>query len=163
MVSDHSVLSECVARRDRIHDVTRDIGIKVSVLALTILVTPSYSMPKLLDNASAYKVLSSERKMHIGERVTFDGTFVTDYIEHSLIIPIHCRWGIGVGSTSSDFDKALNQLIRSGLDPSKGLRGTFTGTIVQNKKGSMKFSHDDGVRLNVTELNHARVVRSPVN
>jgi hypothetical protein len=140
----------------------RDMGIIVGGLVVATLATPSYSAPKLLDGASACKVLSSERRAHIGETVTFDGTYVTDYIERALVIPRHCRRGIGVGSTSPAVDKAFGQLIQSVLDPTKGLRGMFTGTIVQDKKSPMQYSRDDGVRLNVTEVIHTEVVRAPL-
>ena len=109
---------------------------------------------KILSNSDACKFLSSpERSKHTGETIAFLGEYTSDHIERSVIRPVGCRYGVGVGTVDPISDKLIDRLDRPGGD--QGVRGLFTGTLAQAEPNGMTFFRDDGIRLNIIRLEHA--------
>lgn len=123
----------------------------VLLVGCGLLVAPACSAPKVLSAAAACKLLV-DRVHHVGETITFPGDYTSDHIEREVISPTGCRWGIGVRSTDRNITRIIEQLDRP--ESRKGVRARFTGKLVQVAPNGMLFFKDDGVRLNVTGLDH---------
>ena len=109
---------------------------------------------KVLGNKDACNFLNNpERTKHAGETITFLGEYTSDHMERSVIRPAGCRSGIGVGTVDPVSEKLIDRL--DSFQGGKGVRGQFTGTLVQVEPNGMTFFRDDGIRLNVSRLEHA--------
>ncbi len=108
--------------------------------------------PEVLSASAACKLLADKGR-HVGETITFPGDYTSDHMERAVVWPTGCRWGIGVRATNNNVKKLIEP-----LDPPwghNGVRGRFTGKLVQSARNGMLFFHDDGIRLNIIRLDHA--------
>jgi|SRR5580698_4721316 hypothetical protein len=110
----------------------------------------------IMDRQAACKLVHTADK-HIGETITFRGEYVTDHIERSLIEPVGCDQGIGLGATSADADQALNAADPPPWSNSRRIYATFTAVISQEKPNDFQFLADKGVRLDVARVVDVKV------
>ncbi len=98
---------------------------------------------------------------HVGETVVFRGEYLTDHIERSLVRPIGCDRGIGLGSMTPEAEKLLVEADPPTWRP--GVRrvvAVFKAQLVQDEPNGFEFFHDTGVRLNVLKIGELRTIET---
>ena len=125
---------------------------------VVVLIVSASAQSKSLSDTDACRLFASLRKAnHIGETIVFRGEFTSDYMERSIIRPVGCHYGRGIGSMDSQSENTIDRLAPSVAPSGKylGVRATFTTTIVQGERNGMLYANDDGIRLNVSRAEHA--------
>ncbi len=129
----------------------RPITLATIALSFTTL-APLAAEPSPTPEQRACAVIQDGAK-HIGETITFRGEYHTDHIERSLVKPLGCDRGIGLGGGSDpEVWKPIQAVESPVYDPWRRIEATFTGTVVQRRANGMQYANDDGVRLRIDRI-----------
>ena len=91
--------------------------------------------------------------MHVGETVSFKGTYTSDGRERAIVTPLACRTAFRIWGIPDDVGRLLDPHVMPGMYPYGDVEATFTGVIIQVKPSDAQFYRDDGVRLNIVSVN----------
>ncbi|WP_156029707.1 hypothetical protein [Sphingomonas sp. URHD0057] len=94
---------------------------------------------------------------HVGMTLTFEGHYVTDFTERSLVLADGCGFGIALVRMTPEAEKVLRTAVDES-DPDREIGAIFTGTVVQREPSGMMYSHDTGVRLMVSKITNLKIV-----
>jgi hypothetical protein len=104
-----------------------------------------------------------DRGKWLGLRVEFRGEYLTDHLERSLIRPIGCEIGIGLGAWTSTVEERVSQADPPPWSLGQTIVATWTATIVRSEPGGLEFHKDDGIRLNVIGVSDVSTVDKNTN